>query len=102
MSRTSPSDPDEQEPTPGQAEASPSEAPAGDAAAPEPPATDVGRRAAWILRAFVLPVLIGLGGAWIGMLVAGRQTVVLGPFQVQLEANFGRGDTVIALPPSAR
>jgi predicted phosphodiesterase len=47
----------------------------------------------------LIPALIGLGGAWIGMMVAGRQTVVMGPFHVQLEANFGPGDTVIRLPP---
>jgi predicted phosphodiesterase len=56
------------------------------------------RRARPAVR-ILIPALIGLGGAWIGMMVAGRQTVVMGPFHVQLEANFGRGDTVIRLPP---
>lgn len=97
MSRTSPPDPDAQEPTPDTSE----EVPAAEAAAPSDDgrSRDAARRASWIVRAIVLPVLIGLGGAWIGMMVAGRQTVVLGPFQVQLAANFGRGDTVIRLPP---
>jgi predicted phosphodiesterase len=59
----------------------------------------VGKRTAWFARTILLPVLIGLGGAWIGMTVAGRHTVALGPFQVQLQGNFGRGETVIRLPP---
>lgn len=47
----------------------------------------------------MVPVLIGVAGAWVGMVVGGHQTTVLGPFRVQLSANFGHGDTVIELPP---
>jgi predicted phosphodiesterase len=59
----------------------------------------ISKRAAWFARTILLPVLIGLGGAWVGMTIGGRHTVALGPFQVQLQGNFGRGDTVIRLPP---
>jgi predicted phosphodiesterase len=59
----------------------------------------VSRRAAWFARAILLPVLIGLGGAWVGLTIGGHRTVTLGPFQVQMQGNFGRGDTVIRLPP---
>jgi predicted phosphodiesterase len=57
------------------------------------------KRASWFARTILLPVLIGLGGAWVGMTIGGHHTVALGPFQVQLQGNFGRGDTVIRLPP---
>jgi predicted phosphodiesterase len=55
--------------------------------------------AARFARTILLPVLIGLVGAWVGMTIAGRHTVAIGPFQVQLQGDFGRGDTVIRLPP---
>jgi predicted phosphodiesterase len=38
-------------------------------------------------------------GAFGGMLLWGKSTVSMGPFQVLLSARFGRGDTVISLPP---
>jgi len=48
---------------------------------------------------FVVPVAIGLLGAWVGMLAWGRANVVIGPFHVQLASTFGPGRTQIALPP---
>jgi predicted phosphodiesterase len=44
-------------------------------------------------------LLIGLAGAWLGLTGWGHETVAMGPFQVRLEAAFGRGMTDIALPP---
>jgi predicted phosphodiesterase len=44
-------------------------------------------------------ILIGLGGAWIGMLAGGTMTVGAGPFDVRLSASVGSGVTEIALPP---
>ncbi len=53
------------------------------------------RRAAPVL----LPILVGLVGAWIGMTLGGATTQKMGPFDVRLEGGFGRGITEIALPP---
>ena len=50
----------------------------------------------------VLPVAVGLAGAWIGLLALARTTVPMGPFQVELDAVPGRGQTDIALPPLGR
>jgi predicted phosphodiesterase len=50
----------------------------------------------------LVPILAGLLGAWLGMFVLGRDTVAMGPFRVQLVSTFGRGVTVIALPPFGR
>jgi predicted phosphodiesterase len=100
VSRTSPPDPDEQDHATDAFERSVSEAsPEPTTSVPAGRSHAVATRASWIARTIVIPVLIGLGGAWIGMMVAGRQTIVLGPFDVQLAANVGRGDTVIRLPP---
>jgi predicted MPP superfamily phosphohydrolase len=54
------------------------------------------------LVAVVLPILVGIAGAWIGLLAAGRTTVPMGPFQVELDAVPGRGQTDISLPPLGR
>ncbi|HJU57822.1 MAG TPA: metallophosphoesterase [Actinomycetota bacterium] len=43
--------------------------------------------------------VVGLVGAWIGMSLLARTTVPIGPFRVELQAGFGRGETVLALPP---
>ena len=51
------------------------------------------------LTAWVLPALIGVAGAWIALEAFGTSTVTAGPFQVNLDADFGRGVTDIALPP---
>jgi predicted phosphodiesterase len=47
----------------------------------------------------LLPVLVGLTGAWLGMLAFASDTVAMGPFRAQLDAGFGPGRTAIALPP---
>lgn len=53
--------------------------------------------------AFVaLAVVVGIAGAWLAMFLLGRETVTLGPFHVELQATFGRGETVLALPPFGR
>ena len=48
------------------------------------------------------PVLIGIFGAALALQAFGRTTVDAGPFQVRLEADFGRGVTDISLPPLGR
>jgi predicted phosphodiesterase len=53
------------------------------------------RRVALIL----LPILIGVAGSSLGMLILARSTVSMGPFRVQLTAQFGRGVTDVRLPP---
>jgi predicted MPP superfamily phosphohydrolase len=54
------------------------------------------------LRA-VAPVLlacvVGLVGAWLGLALLARETVPIGPFRVELDVGFGRGETVLGLPP---
>jgi predicted MPP superfamily phosphohydrolase len=44
-------------------------------------------------------VLVGLVGAWLGMALLARTTVPMGPFRVELDAGFGRGETHLGLPP---
>jgi predicted phosphodiesterase len=50
----------------------------------------------------MVPILVGLIGAWLGMFVLARSTVPMGPFRVQVVSTFGRGVTVIGLPPFGR
>jgi predicted phosphodiesterase len=52
--------------------------------------------------AWILPGLIGLTGAWLALEAFGTSTVTAGPFQVNLDADFGRGLTDIGLPPLGR
>ena len=59
-----------------------------------PPATGPRRRVA-VLAA----VVVGILGAWLGMVLLGRATVPAGPFRVELGGGFGRGVTRLALPP---
>ena len=47
----------------------------------------------------VLAIAVGVLGAWLGMLLGGRETVAMGPFQVELGAGFGRGETDVGVPP---
>src|SRR6266540_1086217 len=61
----------------------------------------VGRILLRIARILV-PILTGLVGAWLGMFVLARSTVPMGPFRVQLVSTFGRGVTIIGLPPFGR
>src|SRR6185436_15138134 len=55
-----------------------------------------------VLRA-VAPALVacavGLVGAWLGLALLARETVPIGPFRVELDVGFGRGETVLGLPP---
>lgn len=44
-------------------------------------------------------MVVGVVGAWLGMLLLARETVAMGPFRVELDAGFGRGETRLALPP---
>jgi len=55
-----------------------------------------------ILVGLALPVLVGVSGAWLGLLAFARTTVPMGPFQVELDAVPGLGQTDIALPPLGR
>jgi predicted phosphodiesterase len=48
------------------------------------------------------PILIGVAGAAIALQAFAKTTVDAGPFQVQLEADFGRSVTDISLPPLGR
>lgn len=43
--------------------------------------------------------VVGLVGAWIAMALLAHVTVPMGPFRVELDAGFGRGETRVALPP---
>lgn len=47
----------------------------------------------------ILAVALSAGGAWLGVLVAGRASYTLGPFTVELYARPGSGLTEVALPP---
>jgi predicted phosphodiesterase len=48
---------------------------------------------------WIVAILIGLVGAWLGLIVSGRSDATLGPFDVRLDARFGPGVTRIVLPP---
>jgi predicted phosphodiesterase len=48
------------------------------------------------------PVLVGVAGAALALQAFAKTTVDAGPFQVQLEADFGRSVTDISLPPLGR
>lgn len=63
----------------------------------DPPVSQARPRHA--LAAGALVVVVGLVGAWLGMLLLARNTVAMGPFRVELDAGFGRGETRVGLPP---
>ncbi|MEX2394372.1 MAG: hypothetical protein WD826_07825, partial [Actinomycetota bacterium] len=54
-------------------------------------------------RRKVLTLLVactaGLVGAWLAMALAASETTTMGGFTVETQARFGRGETVVALPP---
>lgn len=50
-------------------------------------------------RLLLPPVALGLLGAWLAILMAGRADYDVGPFRVELFARPGKGLTEIALPP---
>jgi predicted phosphodiesterase len=47
----------------------------------------------------LLAVAVGLIGAWLGMALLARTTVPMGPFRIELDAGFGKGETHLGLPP---
>ena len=47
----------------------------------------------------LVPVLVGVAGAWIGIVAFGQGSATLGPFQVGLDAHFGSGVTDLSVPP---
>jgi hypothetical protein len=49
--------------------------------------------------AAVAAAVVGVVGAWLGMSLLARTTVPMGPFHVELDAGFGRGETRLGLPP---
>ncbi len=55
------------------------------------------RSAPWMLA-----VVVGLAGAWLGAALLARDEVPMGPFRVEVRAGFGRGVTDIGLPPFGR
>jgi len=61
----------------------------------EPEPTYRARKVATVL----LACIVGLVGAWLGMALLARDTVPVGPFRVELDVGFGRGETVLGLPP---
>jgi predicted phosphodiesterase len=52
-----------------------------------------------VLVGVVLPALVGITGAWLGLQAFARTTVPMGPFRVELDAVPGHGRTDISLPP---
>lgn len=72
---------------------------------PRTPPSAEGRRHAALARArriaitLVVPVLLGVAGAWLAIAAFGYDSVATGPFQVRLSAAIGRGVTDVALPP---
>ncbi len=60
------------------------------------------RPARRLAAGLLIPALIGLAGAWIGMSVAGSHTLRSGPFTLRLSSNFGPGETTVSLPPLGR
>ena len=68
----------------------------------EPAEEDVrepGRSWVRTLAAVLVAGLVGIAGAWLGMALLGRDTVPIGPFRVELDVGFGRGETELGLPP---
>ncbi len=53
------------------------------------------RRVGIALGVFV----VGLAGAWLGMSLLAPAVVTMGPFHVELGAQFGKGETRVGLPP---
>src|SRR4029434_4214510 len=47
----------------------------------------------------LLACVVGLVGAWLGLALLAREPVPMRPFRVELDVGFGRGETVLGLPP---
>lgn len=60
------------------------------------------RRVLERLARLAVPALVGMVGAWLALLMAGRQAYDLGPFQVEFFGRPGRSTTELALPPFGR
>ncbi len=54
------------------------------------------------LARLAVPALVGMVGAWLALLMAGRQEYPLGPFRVEFFGRPGSGGTELALPPFGR
>jgi predicted phosphodiesterase len=50
-------------------------------------------------RAILACIGVGVIGAWLGMALLARTSVPLGPFRVEIDTGFGRGETRVGLPP---
>jgi predicted phosphodiesterase len=60
-------------------------------------------RARWSRWASIAgPILVGVAGAALALQAFAKTAVDAGPFQIQLEADFGRSVTDISLPPLGR
>jgi predicted phosphodiesterase/type IV secretory pathway protease TraF len=73
--------------------------PEGDDEASSEPRRVRRRIRARVVARVALAAVVGLVGAWLGMALLGSATVPMGPFRVELDAGFGKGETVLALPP---
>lgn len=54
------------------------------------------------LARLAVPALVGLVGAWLALLMAGRHEYALGPFRVEFFGRPGSSSTELALPPFGR
>ena len=73
-----------------------------EAAGGEPADGEVGEpRPSWPRRLLpaLLACLVGIAGAWLGLALLGHDTVPIGPFRVELDVGFGKGETELGLPP---
>jgi predicted phosphodiesterase len=64
-----------------------------------PAASPVVRPWARTLAVFAFAGLVGIAGAWLGMVLLSPTTVGMGPFRVEVSGGFGRGETELGLPP---
>lgn len=60
------------------------------------------RRLSERLARLLVPALVGMVGAWLALLVAGRHDYHLGPFRVEFFGRPGPSATELALPPFGR
>ena len=60
------------------------------------------RRVLVRLARLAVPALVGMAGAWLALLMAGRHDYELGPFRVEFFGRPGPSSTELALPPFGR